>query len=362
MKPLSILYILPALDGGGIDKIIYDYSMRLIDDGHAVDFVVSSEQKGVLEDALILKGCKIFHITQMAKDLRCHCNEFREILKSKKYDIVHDNSSYRSYFNLKVAKKCGVNCRIAHSHSAMLTLCGMDSVKKKIFSLLTKTVATDLFSCGTKAAQWTWENSKSFILPNAVDVSVFSFSEEKRHEYKQKYGLTNKKVIGIVARLSEEKNHIFLFDVFKIIKQRIKNVSLMVVGTGPLESMLKNYVRQTQLEDDVLFTGIRTDVADLINLFDIFVLPSFYEGVPVTIIEAQANGLACLLSDSITKEICFNKNVQYLSLTEPKEVWGDWIISMMYSLRDNSEIRYSNYNMGKAYYLLLDKYNELVAK
>lgn len=326
---MKILQITSELDGGGVDRLLFDYCSRMIPDIQ-FDFIVTAEKEGILEQPLQELGCGVFHIPQFRKSLKGHALQLREIIKRGKYDAIHDHSGYKAFLNLKIAKACGIQTRIAHSHSAFVAESVKGGLLRRLVTPITKHYATDLFACGRDAGRWMW-GEKSFsagrvrIMTNAIDIPVFVFSEETRRDVRARLGVDGKFVVGNVARFSYQKNHAFLLEIFREIKNRRADAVLLLVGDGELAHDVRRRASALALDDSVIFLGVRKDVPKLLNAMDAFVLPSLFEGLPVTLVEAQAAALPCFAADTITKEIRITDALEYLPPESPASAWADSI-------------------------------------
>ena len=324
---MKILHTIPAMDGGGADRILYDYAIRMIDDDLKIDFLVHTENEGILEGSLKEKGCNIYHIPALRKDKLKYILSIRKILKDGHYDVIHVSQGYRGLIFLFFAKIYGVKVRIAHSHMAFIPLSLKGELLRKSSTFIGKLLATHLFACGRDAAVWMWgedlyQLGKVHIMTNAIDTQSFAFSIKKRNDIRNELGLTDKFVIGNVARFSYQKNHEFLVDIFAEIKKIRNDAVLMLIGRGELEEDVKKQVECLGLSKSVIFMGVRNDVSELLNAMDVFLLPSRFEGLPVTLVEVQANGLTTFASDVITDEIKVANNVFYLSLSKTNQEWA----------------------------------------
>ena len=323
---MRVLEITSELDGGGVDRLLYDYCSRMIEDIQ-FDFVVTSKSEGILEQPLKDLGCKIYRVPQIKEGFKNHTNEIKKILQENNYDVVHDHSGYKAWCNLSVAKKCGVENRIAHAHQAFMAETYKQRILRIISTPVTKIYATELFACGNDAAKWMWgksafENNKVFIMKNAIDAKKFTFDSEKRKKLRKELMLEDNFVVGNVARFSYQKNQEFLIDVFLKIKKYKDNAVLLLVGRGETENAIKQRAEELGLSESVLFLGVRNDVQDLLNVMDVFVLPSRFEGLPVTLVEIQANGLPAVVSDVVTKEMSVSDSITFLSLLQSADEWA----------------------------------------
>ncbi len=356
---MKVLAITSELDGGGVDRLLYDYCNHLSGDVQ-FDFIVTSKIEGILEQPLKALGCKIFRVPQLKEDFKGHREQIKEIIEAGEYDIIHDHSGYKAWCNLTVAKKCGVKSRIAHSHLAFVNESFLGCIIRKISTIFTKFCATDLFACGNDAAKWMWgekafRKNKVYIMKNAVFADKFSFCTAKRDELRKELGLENKFVIGNVARITYQKNQEFLVDAFAEIKKIRDDAVLLLVGRGDAEEKIKKQVSDLGLNDSVIFTGVRNDVPDLLNVMDVFVLPSRFEGLPVTLVEIQANGLPAVISDSVTKEMTISTEFDFLPLALGSVEWAK-TIEMKCRTDSKNAIKNSKYDLRIAAKDLKNKY------
>lgn len=332
MSKIKVLHTLPALDGGGAEKIVYDYCIRLLD-LCSFDFVVNASDTGMLEDSLKTKGCSIYHIPGLKTNFMENLQSFWRILKNGRYDIVHISTGYKGLHYLTLAMLCGVKHRIAHAHLAYVPETNIEKVIRKTATALTKVVATDLFACGSDSAIWmwgkrAWNNGSVTLMRNAIASEEFAFDEYSRLRIREGLGHSEGIIIGNVARFSNQKNHRWLVQIFKQIVEFRDDAILVLVGHGELLDDIKKYVDELGIAKHVLFLGIRDDVNELLNAFDVFVLTSFYEGLPVVLIEAQANGLPVVVSDTVTRDISLSSTVRFKSLQDDECSWAEEILNI----------------------------------
>lgn len=327
-KPIKVLHITTDLDGGGVDRLLYDYSEKMLPD-IVCDFAITANETGILEGPLKHNGSKIFRIPKIRENVMRRAREIDRIIKRGNYDIIHDHGGYKSLISMIVAKRNHITCRIAHSHIAGIPETKLQYYVRKCLTTLTKHFATDLYACGNDAAVWMWgKNAKETvnIMPNSIRVDEFNFSLDIRNNIREQLQLADKLVVGNVARFSCQKNHSFMISVFaEVIKLRSDAV-LLLIGRGELLNHIKQLVSEYKLNDNVLFLGVRNDVSQLLNAMDVFFLPSIFEGLPVVLVEAQANGLPVITSTSVTSEIALTPNFKAVSLQEGPKIWAQAII------------------------------------
>lgn len=273
--------------------------------------------------------------------------DLRDILKSNKYDIVHIHSdvSYKMFVEGLAAKNMGVKRIILHSHCT-----GIDRghrIVKRIAHEICKpflgVLGTDFFACSKKAGKWMYTknvNKELRVINNAIDCKKFSYNKEVRNECRSELGIEEGDIlIGHVGRFMYQKNHEFLIEVFSEICKERKNAKLLLIGEGDLLETVKKKVGLLQLENSVIFAGVRKDVNRYMQAMDLFLLPSRFEGLPVVGIEAQAAGLPCLMSNEITKETNLFGLVHFLPLNESKSNWAKKCIELV-----NTTVRRNTYN------------------
>lgn len=339
---VRVLQELSALDGGGVAKLLYDYYRNMDHTKIHFDFLIYDYyENGMYEKPLEDLGCTIYKLPRIKKDKKGYFTGMKKIIKEGNYDVVHSHMGSRGLFVMYYGKKYKVPKRIVHSHIAYEPV---SNVKRKINSMLAmvaKYYATDLFACGKDAGIYMWgkkasAEGKVHIMTNAVDTDSFKFSNALRIQKQKELQITGKFVIGIVGRLSEQKNYPFLFSAYKKVLEQRKDTVLLVVGRGLEEEKIKKLAADMNLGDSVQFLGIRSDVAELLNAFDMFVLPSRYEGLPVVLIEAQANGVRELVSDRVTNEMDITDLIEFLPIDNTEKKWADAMCSATIRL-DNRE-------------------------
>ncbi len=325
---LNVLHIAPGIDGGGVGGVIYNYLSHMdLKDMHVEVVVRDYGHRQFLHDRFDELGISVHYIVQRKKNLKKHFEEISKIIRDGKFDIVHCHDQNWSIIYLKIAEKMGVPVRIAHSH---LTVQTSDRIKIAISNLFTaslKKTATGYFACGKAAGVYMWgseiaNSSKLYVMRNAVDAQRFQFSDSIRDEYRKKFGFGDKTVIGHIGRFNEQKNHLFLINIFKAYLNIDSTAVLILIGIGELEQQIRELVIKNEMQNNVIFLGQREDVRELYNAFDVFVLPSLYEGLPVVGVEAQANGLPCVFSDTISNEVVILPNTKVLKLSDSAQMWA----------------------------------------
>ena len=324
---MRILEVCVDLDGGGIDRYLLNYCSRI---PHVqFDFaIIDSNKTGILEAQIEALGSKIFRIPRQRAGLQKNYNALKKILTENRYDAVHVHLGYRSAVALLCAKRCGIKTRIAHAHIASETEDVISKIIRKGSTLLVRTLATHLAACGEDAAKWVWgehiyRKGKVQIHNNAVDTQQFRFHQDIRSKKRKELGIDEDTlVVGHVGRLCAQKNQERLLEIFYQIQNIKENAKLFLVGRGEDENKLLCKIRELGIEKKIVFLGVRSDVEDLLNAFDVFVFPSIYEGLPFTLIETQSNGLQAISSDAVTQEVAMCDCVRFLPLEASNEQWA----------------------------------------
>lgn len=324
---VRVLNVTECLQSAGIESYIMNVYRNIDRSKVQFDFLVTRNQDEFYDAEIRKLGGRKFVIDRMkikstVVRVLMETWDMYNFLKKEKIEImqVHSGTPLRVFY-LIAAKKAGVKTRIYHAHSAEVF--GPHKglfIKKKIFYFLKKLIpffATNMFACSKAAGVWMYPKNvqdKVEVINNGIIISKFKYNEEIRKKYRKEMEVSEKVVIGHVARFKEQKNHTFLIDVINDVVRENKNIELWLIGNGELEDEIKDKVNKLNLNDNVKFLGVRDDVNNLMQAMDLFVLPSNYEGLPVVGIEAQAAGLRCLFSTTITQEVAITPNVKFIDL------------------------------------------------
>ena len=253
---------------------------------------------------------------------------------SKGYDVVHFHLSSISDLRIfKFAKKGGAKRIIVHSHNSFTDV--PSKLRRIVFGNLHKIlrVFANRYSdykcaCSEVAAEWMFGKNKgkdAIIMNNAVDISKFAYSEKHRADLRESLDINTKYVIGHAGRFSVQKNQNFLLDAFKVLSQKRDDCTLLLIGNGELTNSVKQHAKDLQLEDKVRFVDFQEDIYRYYSAMDLFVMPSLFEGLPITLVESQANSLSSLVSDAVTKNSDLTGLVEFMSLEEGHEKWAERI-------------------------------------
>jgi glycosyltransferase involved in cell wall biosynthesis len=367
MEPIRVLHVLASLDRGGAETMIMNIYRKINKNIIQFDFVVNKKNdKYSYESEIIEFGGRIYYMPQYKiVNYFSYKRAWTHLLsKHKEWKIIHGHHTSAAVIYLNIANKKKLTT-IAHSHTA-----GGEGNIKSITKILMRYplryIATYLFACSGSAGKWMFGNNVSekdnfFILKNAIDIKNFIYNENVRKRKQEELGVENKFVVGHVGRFQKEKNHKFLIEIFKEIHEKNHNACLLLVGDGELREKMEKKVKNLGLTDFVIFTGVRDDIAELMQAMDVFVFPSLYEGLPVTLIEAQASGLKCLVSDSITDEVGKTNLVEFISLNKSYDYWAEYALKCkLNNYRNMSpEIVIDGYDVRKEVSKLVDFYKNV---
>lgn len=259
---------------------------------------------------------------------------FKRFFQEHTFDIVHSHFSQIDRIMFPIAKSNGVKCCISHSHSSQLSDSKFRALRNKLLCRDLLNIADYCVACSNSAGIALFGKDfllspKKKIIKNGISVSNFTYNENSRKEIRKRYNLDEKTLlIGTVGRLNKVKNQSFLIEVLAKLNNRNHTYKLMLVGCGELESFLKQKSSRLGLNDDVIFAGSQNDISPYLSAFDIFVMPSLHEGLGIAAIEAQVNGLECIVSSSVPQEVDLT-GVRFLNLNEGATVWGETISTLL---------------------------------
>lgn len=344
----KVLLFVDRLRVGGIQTLLVNLLEHFDLDKLQVDFLVLDDgMQYDLEDKVKALGATLYKLEGAWIYKPQDYLPYRKKVKAffaehHDYDAVHLHSSSKNFFVLYYAKKFGIPVRIAHSHNT-----GFQSKSKaqilmgNVLKGPLKYSANYYFACSAYAGEWLFgkkavAQGKVHVMPNGIDLEKFQYSEDTRNALRKELGVEGKVVIGNVGRFTPQKNHSVLIDIFGEIHRQNPDTVLLLAGIGELMEDTKAKVKAMGLEDHVQFLGFRTDVMNLTQAMDVFLMPSLYEGFPVTGIEAQAVGLPCAFSDTITREARLIDQVEYISLDATLNEWAQKTLALAGSCDRNA--------------------------
>lgn len=362
-KPIRVAQIVGKMVGGGVESVVMNYYRHIDRSKVQFDFLVDEDSTRVPEEEIIALGGRVFRIPPYQHPIR-YRRELIRLMREHRWPIVHSNINTLSVFPLSAAKKVGIPVRIAHSHSTM----GKGEFAKNAMKLALRPFAnvypTVRFACGHYAGEWLFGKNRDFtVIPNAIELDKFRFDPTIRREIREELGIAEGAfLIGHVGRFMPQKNQAFLVDVLADLLPNKPNTILVFVGDGPDKEDVQQHAEELNVADRVLFLGQRPDVNRLYQAFDVFCLPSLYEGLCLVGVEAQRAGLPCLFSDAITREVDVTGTSRFISIESHKE-WSSFIATLELGTRISSpEEAFSNYDISQNAQKLATMYLKLFEK
>lgn len=349
-KKLKVLFFVDRFRLGGIQALIYDICRLSDRDKMQIDILhLDDGVEYPLKQTLLDMGVQIYQLKgvwmRTPLDFPRYFSAVDRFFKEHHdYDVVHMHSGSKNYYILKAAAKHGVPVRVAHSHNTdfqtknpLSKMLG-DAMKRPL-----KRYATHKIGCSKDACGWLFgkdavERGEAQTILNGIESSLFSYDEQTRIDIRKELNIEDKFVLGHVGRFENQKNHTYLLDIFAEVASRRPDSTLLLVGIGSLQPMLEQKAIDLGVADKVIFIGFRADRERILQAMDSFVFPSLYEGLPVTLIEAQVSGLPLFASATITRDVESLPLITYLSIDIPAKEWAKAILAKSdYERKDMTE-------------------------
>ncbi len=344
-----------------------NYYRQMREKGIQFDFLVHRTEEGHYDREIEAMGGRIYRMPAIRP------GQYRRYFKRldaffgfhRDYKVVHSHMNENSGFVLRAARKAGVPCRIIHSHLSDL---GLDyKYPFRLYARMSiKDHPSDYFACSARAGEWLFGKEKRLsdkvtVLHNAVNAAEFAYDASVREAIRNEIGAGDAIVIGHIGRFNEQKNHKFLLQLFEEIHRRNPNTMLLLAGDGHLRPAMEQEANRLGIAGAVRFLGVRGDVAALLQAMDLFLFPSLFEGLPVVLVEAQAAGLRCVVSDAITQEADLTGRLAFLSLRQPLSDWCDAVLGSTYEHADTRlQLRESGYDTASMADWLSDYYRSRI--
>lgn len=327
-EPMRVLQVVTHMNRGGLETMLMNYYRHIDRDKVQFDFLVHREAKADYDDEIQSLGGRIWHVPRLVPWSRSYRRALDAFFASHpEYVVIHVHQDCLSAVVLAAAEKRGIPVRIAHCHSASQDK-NLKYLIKAYYKRKIPRYATKLFACGQAAGAWMFGGAPFEIINNAIDTAKFSYDPVVSAAKRQELGIpADVFVLGHVGRFCTVKNHTFLLDVFAALSRQEPTARLLLVGSGELSDAMKQKASSMGLADRVIFTGGRSDVHELMQAMDVFAFPSLYEGLPVTLVEAQAAGLPCFISDRVPEDCKLTPGVERIPLSAGAAVWAERILT-----------------------------------
>lgn len=361
---------------GGVTSMMINIQSHLDRNKINFDYLVTHDRKEPQEDTVLAMGSKkiVASVDKIpVRFLRTLLRPFAisKVCKQNNIKILHCNADCAiDVLNILGARLGGVKYVTIHSHSTGIQ---NESIGLKIADFVLKPLiplcCDNCYGCSDLAARTLLPKSlikkkKYSVLPNGIDLEKFNYSEQNRQEIRIELNLEGKFVVGHAGRFVPVKNHSFLLDVFSAIHEKNKDTILLLFGVGELMDSIKEKAEALGIKDSVIFYGSTNEMYKMWQAIDVFIMPSLYEGLPVTGIEAQASGLPCIFSDTITKEVGLTDKIEFLSLNEYSKTWAEHALKYMGCERKSEvdKLRKAGYDIQQTADTLSKLYLEVYEK
>lgn len=328
MKKKKILYTGYSSNMGGIERFLINVCKNLDKNKFEV-YILSFDGKNLyFQKELEQIGIRFLNITSRTKNYQKYVKDLKKIYGEYDFDVIHFNiMNFSCFERIILAKKYSQARLILHSHSASIQkVYRKTRFLDKVGRFFTRNIEYEKLACGQEAGEWLFDKKEFLVLNNGIDVQEFQFNQNNRNEIRDEFNIKdNETVMGVIAKLEEQKNPRFLMDIFFEYQKLNSDSKLLLVGEGSLREELEEKARRLEIQDKVLFLGRRDDTEKIYSAMDIFVMPSWFEGFSIAIVEAQVNGLKCYTSTNVARESNIIGNVEFLSLEEAPKDWAQKI-------------------------------------
>lgn len=325
MQKYKVLHVVGALNMGGAETMIMNIFRNIDRQKFQFDFFLSGNSGGYYESEVLELGGKIFNVGRRKKNIAKYCVELYRLIRKEKYDVIQvHGTDAMDGLPIFISWFAGAKKRCLFSHNTD----GQSMLRQKIMRGLFMPFVTHPQACSDMAAVWMFgkKGYRAKIIPLPIDCSRCKYNLELRETERKKWDVTPYFVIGHIGRFQRQKNHIRLIRIFSEIVKKNPNYRLMLIGTGSLKDEINKLIINLKLENYVIFMGQIPGACIELSMFDVMLFPSLYEGFPTVLLEAQANGLPVVASDSITPTIALTDLIEFQSLNAPDELWAEKVL------------------------------------
>lgn len=344
-----VLHVLSGMNRGGAETMVMNLYRKMDRSKVQFDFLTYRNDPCAYDEEILSLGGRLFYVPSIGQSnpLTFVKNVRNTIKENGPFSAVHAHTDFQTGFIALAARLAGVQVRVCHSHNTSWKtgFNWKDRLQLMVFRRLILAYATELCACGEDAGRFLFgrsnmERKRVHLLPNGIDLDLFSPAGQAADDEKKARGIASDRlIIGHVARFHEVKNHAFLLKLAVHLKKRGVRFQMVLAGDGPLREQMEEEAQRLNLLSDVLFLGTEEHIHELMRTFDVFVMPSLYEGLPVVLVEAQASGLPCIISDTITEKVDTGLGlVKRVSLSKPMDIWAETIVRAAAAGRPKQEL------------------------
>lgn len=339
---IKILHVHGGMRIGGTESVIMNWYRNIDSKTYQFDFTSTYREPQDYDNEIITRGGSIVFVpSRQEVGILKHCVELYKAIALGSYDVVHSHDNFHGGIVSFIAKLAGVKKIITHSHSSGDSSEGIvKRIEKRILRILIKLFATDKVACTQVAGEYLYGKSIFSIINNGIDTSKFKpLPLGVINQIKIMHNLENKFIIGHIGRFTTEKNHDFIIQLIIDLKKTTDNFKVILIGDGPEKSRIEQIVVDKGLQDNIVLLGVRSDVEKWINVFDVLLLPSIYEGFPVVLVESQACGTPCFVSNTISSSVDLGLNlVKFFGINKQNiKEWSDNLLNHRIEKEVNAE-------------------------
>lgn len=325
---MRVLQVLTGkLSYDGISIVALNIVKYMCKYGVRIDLVVQEESDEKLVEEVKKMGVEVAIMHGRLNNPLQYINKLREVLKKVDYNIIHiHGNSATVSLELAAAKQCTSIVKLVHSHN---TTCKYKLLDRLLRRYMYK--HTDFFlACGLEAGSWLCGKQNFEVVRNGIDVKKYLYSDTARKQMRSELGYDDNVILlGHIGVFNDQKNQLFLLDILnQLLQEHGKEYKMLLIGKGSLLETAKSKAKKLKIEDNVIFYGTTDKIYKMLSAMDIFVMPSLYEGLPLSLVEAQASGLSVLASDTVTKEVNLTGNVEFYTLQNSAVEWADRIANL----------------------------------
>lgn len=337
-EPIRVLQVVTIMNLGGLENFLMNLYRKVDRSKIQFDFLVHRQERGAFDDEIEQLGGKIYRLTALHP---FKYFSYRKMLKDffrqhPEYKIIHSHINEGNAIVLSIAKECGVQQRISHSH--IDTTIGKFGVLREIPKRLTSRYSSFNYACSVNAGKWLYGKNEFEVFKNSIDVNRFKFNRENRNKIRKQLNLSDDQLlVGNIARFNTQKNHRFLVEVFFEFLKLKPDSKLILIGEGNLENEIKARIHHLKIEKNVIFTGVVFNTEEYLSAMDLFLFPSLFEGLGIVAVEAQCNGLPVLMSENIPDETVLTDLIQIKSLKSSVKEWTEKLFEMSGSKQNRIE-------------------------
>ena len=317
-KKVKVLELLPSLNYGGAQTMIINLCSYIDYKSVQCDFIIDHGNMLDMKELVESFGAKVYTMPSFKGfNIKQIIDAWDKFFSEHDYDIIHCHIRSYASFIIDIARKHGIKT-IVHSHNTSNGK-SIGGVIKTLLQYPLRRMGDYYFACSKQAGEWMFgeeicKQDNFYVINNAVDTDLFTYNKKIRNEYRKMFDIKDDRVFIQVGRLSAQKNYLFTLDLFKEYLKQDNSARLFIVGDGELESDIRNRINQLNILDNVTILQHRNDVSSLLQMADVFLMPSLYEGLSVACVEAQSTGIVCLCSDKVDQIVNITGECRFIEL------------------------------------------------